>query len=379
MSLSSVAVLFAAVFLLSFISPPDALSVPMFSRQIGRDCTFCHRLFPKLNETGRTFRANGYRLAGEGEWRDVRDWETIPASFEIEVEGAYDRVKSGGIRTESSDLKIEEAELFAGGAMGKTGKVTAFGIIKFEQTDTGSETKTSIHRAFVQINDLAGPAGTGVLNLRAGQWDIGLPFLNPVGAVISNGYLAESKLNILTSEQRAIEANGSSSCGEESSLTHRYSIGVSREDINGDNKLKGYYAAYSISLSEKYNLGAIYRGGKENDISYNKYGAAAEAEAGPFTFTIGYFRSDRSGAADLTDYLAEVLYMPLPKVSFGARYDALKEKGMKGAKSQSIMARYNILSNVFTQIEFRRLSDDDLAAGVNEKEDKARVILMAIF
>lgn len=367
--------------LLFFIVPDSALAVPAFSRQIGRDCTFCHKLFPKLNETGRTFRANGYRLAGEGEWKDVKDWTSIPASFEMEVEGIYNKFKTSGARTESSDLKIEEVELIAGGAMGKTGKVSAFGIIKFEQTDTGSS--TTIHKAFVQINDLAGASGEGVLNLRAGQWDIGLPFLNPPGAVITNRYFAESKLNILTFEQRAVELNGSYSYGDERPLTHRYSIGVSREDVNGDDKLKGYYAVYSLSYDEKYNIGLIYRGGKEkngsSDVSYNKYGAAAEADVGPFTFTAGYFRSDRSGAPDAEDYLAEVLYMPLPRISFGGRFDELKEKGKKGAKSQTLMARYNILSNVSAQLEFRRLSDDDHAVGVNEREDKARVILTAIF
>ena len=60
--------------------------MPFFARRIGRDCTYCHTLIPKLNEMGRTFRSNGYRFTAEEEWQDVRDWQTVPVSVEAEVE-----------------------------------------------------------------------------------------------------------------------------------------------------------------------------------------------------------------------------------------------------------------------------------------------------
>lgn len=356
--------------------PDEAGAFPFFSRQIGRDCTFCHALFPKLNEKGRTFRANGYRFEAEGEWKDVKDFSSLPASFEVEVEGIYNSVKTNGVRTESSDLKVEEAELAAGGAFGKNGKITALGVILAAQEDTATD--VSIPKAFVQINDIAGEGGSGLLNLRAGQFDIGLPFLNTVEVAISNKYLAETSLNLLDPERRAVELNGAyQSDSLDVPFTQRYSAGLTREDVNSDSKLKGYYLTYSLTVNDFYSIGAIYRGGEEAegaiDVSYKKYGAGAEADFGALILTAGYFRSERTGLNDLDNFVVEALIMPLPKISFGVRYDTVIENGGIGEKSQNVMARYNILSNAFAQFEYRAISVD------GSDEDKFRLILAAAF
>ena len=49
--------------------------MPMFAKRIGRDCSYCHVAFPKLNETGRIFKTNGYRFAEEEEWEEVAEGE----------------------------------------------------------------------------------------------------------------------------------------------------------------------------------------------------------------------------------------------------------------------------------------------------------------
>jgi hypothetical protein len=306
----------------------------------------------------------------------------VPLSAEIEVEGIYNNLKSGGVRTESSDMKVDEVEITTGGAFGKTGRITAIVSVISGQTDTGTD--TSIHKAFIQVNDLIGETGEGVLNLRAGQFDIGLPFLNTSGTPITNRYLADSALGLLSAEERAVELNGSVVADEESSLpTHRYSVGAVRENVNDDNKLRGFYAVYSATFREKYSLGAILRGGREmnssTDVSFDKWGLAADAEAGPVIVTLGYFKVNRSGLADRDNIVAELLYQPAARVSLAARYDYLKEEGKAGTKSQSIMARYNILSNAFAQLEYRRLTDKDHVTGANESEDKLRLLLVAVF
>lgn len=377
----SAVLFFTAVIFAAILPPSDSEAYPFFSRKVGRDCTYCHTVFPMLNETGRVYRSNGYRFAAD-EWNDVKDWRGVPLAAEVEVEGAYDRVKSSGVVTESSDLKVEEAEITAGGAFGTTGKITALVSVVTGQTDTGTD--TSIHKAFIQVNDLAGPVGEGVLNLRAGQFDIGLPFLNTAEAVISNRYLAESTIGILASEERAVELNGSVVTDEESYMpTHRYFAGAVREDVYDGNKLKGYYAGYAATFKERYNIGGIYRGGHEKsgtqDISFDKWGLSGSAEVGPVIVTAGYFRANRSGSPNRADYVAELIYQPLARFSISARYDYLKEKDKKGAKSQTFMARYNILSNVFTQIEYRGLTDKGNAVGANEDEDKVRLFLVAVF
>lgn len=52
---------------------PSAEAIPAFARRYGTDCSYCHRVFPKLTYEGQRFKERGFRLAGEsgfepGEW-----------------------------------------------------------------------------------------------------------------------------------------------------------------------------------------------------------------------------------------------------------------------------------------------------------------------
>ncbi|MBI5453286.1 MAG: hypothetical protein HY956_01515 [Deltaproteobacteria bacterium] len=370
---------FCTIFLSVLFIPSLSDAYPFFSRQVGRDCTFCHSIFPKLNETGRMFRSGGYRLPAEAEWKEVKDLSSIPASVEVEVEASYNDLASNGAKSDSSDLKIEEIELFAGGAFGKTGRLSVNSALTFEETEAGAD--VSITKAFLQVNDLLGPMGEGRLNLRAGKWDIGLPFINTI-APISNRYLAESAIGVLSIEKKALELNGTfTSEGETLTVTQRWAVGASREEIESDDKLKGAYALYSVTFQEDYSLGALVRTGEEAtggaDESYTKYGVAGEAELGPTILTLGYFRSDALYDAD--DFLVEAFWLPRAKVKLGIRYEYLKEDGSQGVSSQTLMARYNILSNAYIQAEYRLLSDEDHVTSVNEDETKLRAFLVAVF
>ncbi len=378
------AVFLVFVFAVLAFFPVDAGAMPFFARRIGRDCSYCHRAIAKLNDTGNIFRSNGYRFAAEDGWEDARDWKTFPVAVEAEVELLYNRFKTGGVRTESNDMKVEEVELFAGGPMGKSGRVSTLVRVPFADTgDSGSGLDTTVDKAFVQINDLVGPSAEGRLNLRAGRWDVGLPFLNATSSPLGNGYLADRTLNVLTSGQRVVELNGSGVReGEESAFSHRYSAGLSREDVFGGEKLAGFYGTYSFTVNEAYSLGGMYRTGREKlgsvDTSYNKYSIAAEVDAGVAVITAGFFKSDMNGAPERDDYVIEML-VPLDKFTIGARYDYLKEHGKDGARSQTLMVRYNILSNVYGQLEYRGLDDSALVTDANEDELKLRAFLMAIF
>ncbi len=369
--------------ILSVIWPSPAMALPFFSRQIGRNCTFCHTLIPKLNEKGRIFRSNGYRFPGEGEWKEVSAMETVPVSLELEAEGMYDRVKNSSWK-ESSNLKLDETDLTAGGAVGRSGRVSALASVLGVEKTPGPGVNVRIQKGFVQVNDIIGPQGEGALNVRAGRWDVGLPFFNTIGTVITNRLLADSVLNVLTPQQNAVEVNGSIVADEDSPYpTQRYSVGATSEDVLSGNKLKGYYAAYSATFREVLNIGAIYRGGQERagvaDTHFDRWGVAAEGAAGPFILTLGYFAKEQRGTPGLENYVVESIYMPIARVSFAARYDVVKANGLKETKAGSLMARYNILSNVFTQLELRALSDRDHIKGANGEEERMRFILTAVF
>jgi hypothetical protein len=354
----------------------------MFAKRIGRDCNYCHIAFPKLNETGRIFKANGFRFAEEEEWEEIKDMGSLPLAMEIEIEGVFNDTKSGGVTTEASEMKIEEVEILAGAVLGKEGKVSVHGVIGIEETSTDYE---PFSHGYIQLNDLYGPKGEGLLNLKAGEYEVALSFLSTTESIVKNGYFADSALNVFSSAQRAVELNGSIIGEEETSkATHRYAIGITREDVNSDNKFKGFFASYSVTYWEKYNVGAIYRRGEEKngvlDRSTSRYGIAGEVEYGPALFTLALFRAERSGLEDLDNIMLEGLWFPLEDVVLGGRVDILKQGGAEDALALSLTARYNIMLNVYAQMELRTLKDDDLiAGGSNEEERKGRLYLVALF
>ena len=51
-------------FLLLSVSPDPAQANPGFARKFGFSCIMCHAGFPKLNQFGETFAANGYQMPG---------------------------------------------------------------------------------------------------------------------------------------------------------------------------------------------------------------------------------------------------------------------------------------------------------------------------
>ena len=56
---------------------PEARATPQFARQTGRSCNFCHRGVPRLNDTGLTFKANGFRFPESNEPSD-KDHKDAP-------------------------------------------------------------------------------------------------------------------------------------------------------------------------------------------------------------------------------------------------------------------------------------------------------------
>lgn len=376
--------IFAALLMCAGYST-DASSLPFFARQIGRDCTYCHSSFPRLNEKGRIFRANGYRFEGD-EWLEAKDLNMMPVSVEVEVEAAATKVKRNEVTYTSNDMVIESGELIAGGAFGKTGKLSSLLVLNISQTgknDTGFS--TTLHKAFVQANDLAGNEGAGLLNVRAGQWQIGLPFLSATDTPVGNRYLAESALDILTLDQGAIELNGALGDKEDGALIqmHRYSAGFARSNVNASSKMAGYYASYSALVEEFYHAGVLFRGGTEAngavDTRFYKYALAASVDLGPVTIIAAHMASDRQFAPSYNDNLVEVVYKPIKTITADVRFEGLDTSKKKYVSAGTFMLRYYMLSNAYAQFEYRLRSDKDHVVGTNEREDKLRFIFAAVF
>ena len=60
------------------LAAPNAEATPKFARQTGQNCSFCHSGVPRLNDTGLSFRNNGFRLPNSNETPD-KDHKDAPA------------------------------------------------------------------------------------------------------------------------------------------------------------------------------------------------------------------------------------------------------------------------------------------------------------
>ncbi len=373
-------------FFLAALPPHEAGAAPFFARQVGRNCSYCHTLVPKLNEKGRTFLVNGYRFEAEESWKDVKDMTGIPLSLEVEAAASLSEAKTSVKETRSSNLSVEEVEIFGGGVLDSAGAVSAMAVVGFKEAGAGGANlhEAEVSQAFVRFNDIMGPAGAGILNIKFGQSDIGLPFLGQRQSLLGQVYLAESGQRLLEEGARLVEFNGHLSFPEDNgSVSHQYAIGAANEDVSDDDRLKGLYASYSAAFNDELNIGAIYRVGREKtasgDEAYDKWGIAGEYDFGAAVLTAGFFRSLRQDRTASDNHVIEAHYMPLPKLGMAARYDVLRESGKKRARLSGFMIRYNVLHNAFAQLEYSALSDGDLLAGTNEESSNISLALCALF
>ena len=422
----------AVMFMMSM--PTKSEAMPFFARQFAKNCTYCHTSFPKLNENGRVFRSNGYRFsenAGSGEWKDVKSWKIMPLGVEVEVEGEYtsktdNSVAGATTKTKETDLKVEEAEFMAGGSMGPNGEVSAMAVIAVEQHGDGSY-EVGMGPAYVQLNDVLGPVGEGRMNFRAGQWAIALPFMGADQQILHNGYLAE-EIGVFTAEERNFELNGSGVAEEDSAMpTYRYAFGVTRTDTTVEatdpditldaesDKMVGEYGSFALTFQENFNIGVLYR---HTEVAYEdvqdehaslrdeeKLGVAAEYSFKKGGITLGMFKSDgkdftvagvNQKVSDLNNTVVELILYPTKKIVLGARYDVLEDTKAEGLEADgmtrngkpgsaddveylTVTARYNVLPNVYAQLEWRDHSDTDKVINSDTDIEKGRLFLVALY
>ncbi len=60
------------------LAAPNAEATPKFARQTGQNCSFCHSGVPRLNDTGLSFKDNGFRLPSNNE-TPGKDHKEAPA------------------------------------------------------------------------------------------------------------------------------------------------------------------------------------------------------------------------------------------------------------------------------------------------------------
>jgi hypothetical protein len=106
--------LVGAAFLVAMPQPAEA--IPAFARATKLNCEACHSAFPALNQTGRQFKTNGYRLdpvsEGTGPSVFADSVSSFPGSMVL-VSRPFTKDKGANYEVRA----IHEAELIAGGVL----------------------------------------------------------------------------------------------------------------------------------------------------------------------------------------------------------------------------------------------------------------------
>jgi len=110
-------VVFGALVLLAAVRPASA--IPVFARKYGFNCTMCHSTFPRLNDFGQRYRANGYQLPGR-EQDDKTILETpVPLALRTTFGYTNDNFDDVPGVDDVSLFRVSGLDLLSGGLLGK--------------------------------------------------------------------------------------------------------------------------------------------------------------------------------------------------------------------------------------------------------------------
>jgi hypothetical protein len=164
-----VVLLLLAVLLTAAVVPPDTSAVPVFARKYGFNCTMCHSTFPRLNDFGVRYRANGYRLPGRENIEKTVMESPPPVAFRTAVAYAYDEFKhtSSEDAAKENTLALDGLDILSAGLLGnKIGYFLVF-VPPITAQRGVVEQEGALEMASVVFSDI----GATGLGLRAGRFE----------------------------------------------------------------------------------------------------------------------------------------------------------------------------------------------------------------
>ena len=113
----------AVLAVLAFVRVPTARAVPSYSRQTGFSCSSCHMTPPELTPLGRTFKLNGYTIAGmatitskkSGREAGLELLQTFPLAVLFDTSFTTTRASQPGTQNGNFEFP-QDASLFLAGA-----------------------------------------------------------------------------------------------------------------------------------------------------------------------------------------------------------------------------------------------------------------------
>jgi hypothetical protein len=151
--------------------PRPAAAVPAFARKYGVRCTVCHEAWPVLNDFGRAFRDNGYRMNLGRDEPTVTDPAYWPIYAEAQPHYGLDLVRSHGVAGDATLQKNGQFQtgLAVLGAIGTLGEHASYLVIPVASVNGVT---LGFPTAEFRLNDLF---DSSWLNVRLGNSEPDLP------------------------------------------------------------------------------------------------------------------------------------------------------------------------------------------------------------
>lgn len=270
-----------------------AQAIPAWARQYEKDCSSCHTAWPQLNQKGREFKENGYRMADEVGKNVEHDSFPIAA---VLISRPYDKKDSDD---DAHSRILHEMELFIGGAIGDQFS----GFLELEYEDAadaalGDQVKPGVvawnyNRAF---------------NLQA-VWGQSF-FSDPYGFLRGLQHVTRGQVGVINSEYGGTDGNFNSS-RQSLTATGRlgekffYSLGVSGEadDVEGADA-QNINARVAFDFTDKFMVGALLIEGDaaSSNRNYSRYGIDSQIDLGKSRINLAFITGtdDVCGASDCT-------------------------------------------------------------------------------
>ena len=268
----------AVLAVLAFVRVPTANAVPSFSRQTGYACSSCHMTPPELTPLGRTFKLNGYTIAGmatitskkSGRDAGLELLQTFPLSVLFDT--SFTSTKSPQPQTQNGSFEFpQDASLFLAGAwsphVGSFMQVTYEGQsdhFSWDNTDIRYSNATKfLHKDLVYGTTLNNNPSVEDLWNDTPAW--GFPWVSsasapgPTAAALINGRLAQDVAGI---------------GGYGMWNNHLYMAGTiyRSEHLGGPNPNPGTSSAYNIRGVAPYWRVAWQETSKNNYLEIGAYG-----------------------------------------------------------------------------------------------------------
>ena len=142
--------------------------IPAFARKYGFNCQMCHVAWPRLNDFGQKFRANGYQIPGaENAEKTILEMPTIPLSLRTQAGYTSDSFSPNGAEDETSQFQVNGLDVFSGGGLGMN---KGFFLAYLPQI-SGSSTVEAQDAEMEQANVIFSRLGSTWLNGRVGKFE----------------------------------------------------------------------------------------------------------------------------------------------------------------------------------------------------------------